>query len=37
VTTLKDVLSAFSGYARKMGRKNAKQKAIRHFELNRNL
>jgi len=31
------VLSVFSGYARKMGRKNAKQKAIRQHELNKNL
>lgn len=37
VTTLKDVLSVFAGYARKGARKNAKQKAIRHFEMNRNL
>lgn len=37
VTTLKDVLSTFAGFARKGARKNAKQKAIRHFEMNRNL
>lgn len=37
VTTLKDVLSTFAGFARKGARKNAKQKAIRQFEMNRNL
>ncbi len=31
VTTLKDVLSAFSGFARRLGRKNAKQRAIRQY------
>lgn len=34
VTTLKDVLSTFAGFARKGTRKNAKQKAIKQFEMN---
>jgi hypothetical protein len=37
VTTLKDVLSVFAGFARKGARKNAKQKAIRHHEMYRDL
>ena len=37
VITLKDVLSTFAGFARRGVRKGAKQRAIRHFEMNRNL
>ena len=35
--TLKDVLSTFAGFARKGMRKNAKQRAIKQYELNRPL
>ena len=37
VATLKDVSSAFAGFARRGLRKNAKQRAIRQYEMNRPL
>ena len=37
VITLKDVLSTFAGFARKGFRKNAKQRAVRHYEMHRPL
>lgn len=35
--TLKDVHSTFSGMIRKGGRRNAKQRAVKQYEMSRNL